>query len=168
MNSPLTAQLKTRLYDLPFHAYEQCLNQLLTKMGYENVALCGRTKTRQYTAHGGRDMEALARTGVTAARIILQAKQYRRPVSRRFVDELRGTLLRLNARQGLLISTSTFSSVARQAAETTGSPIQLVDGDALAQLLVSHRIGVRIRDGLRRERLSLDRAYFDALATQYP
>ena len=66
-------------------------------------------------------MEALARTGVTAARIILQAKQYRRPVSRRFVDELRGTLLRLDARQGLLISTSTFSSVARLAAETAGS-----------------------------------------------
>lgn len=171
MNQRIPTQLLEQLHSLSYHAFEGCLCDLLNAMGYEEVTLLGRTQTRQYTPHGGRDLEASARTGVTHARLVLQAKQYYRPVSRRFVDELRGTVLRLGARQGLLITTSTFSHVARRAAHTSVAPIQLLDGQALVRLLIQHQIGVttpapQARQDLQGMRLDTD--YFASLQERFP
>ena len=168
MNTPLSYQIRERLLTLSFHAYEGGLLDLLTRMGYREVSVKSRTKTRQFTSHGGHDMEAVAKIGLTSTRLLLQAKQYRRPVSRRFVDELRGTMLREGASQGLLISTSLFSEVAKRAALSTASSIHLLDGEALANAMIRHGVGVRIREGLKRKRLSLDHAYFETLTTRFP
>lgn len=168
MNQTLENQLLERLLALPFHAFAGCLCDLLSAMGYERVTLLGRTQTRQFTRHGGRDMEAYTHTGVTCARLVLQAKQYRRPVSRRFIDELRGTVLRLGARQGLLITTSTFSAVARKAAETSVAPVQLLDGETLVRLMIKYRIGVAVPPGPDGQNVCLDEAYFSRLRERFP
>lgn len=168
MNQTLENQLLERLLALPFHAFAGCLYDLLSAMGYEYVTLLGRTQTRQFTRHGGCDMEAYTHTGVTRARLVLQAKQYRRPVSRRFIDELRGTVLRLGARQGLLITTSTFSSVARKAAETSVAPVQLLDGETLVRLMMEYRIGVVVRPSPNGQNVCLDKAYFSRLRERFP
>lgn len=172
--------LGQELRSLSFHAFEVCVRDLLRAMGYTEVQMLDRTAWRQRTSHGGRDLEAYSQTGLTRARIILQLKQYERPVSRRFVDELRGTMLRTGARQGLVITTSSFSRAARNAA--TGdhyaavAPIRLIDGAELCGLLVQHRVGVweerqEPSDGASADptaTMGLDTDYFEALRRAYP
>jgi len=140
-------QLRDELLGLSFHGYEQCVRSLLRSMGYAQVRTVGRTHLRGRTLHGGLDMTALSQTGVTRSRIALQVKQYGRPVSRRFVDELRGACLRVGAEQGLLVSTSAFSRAARKAAADEGpAPVRLVDGEELLDLLIGHGVGVLAGD----------------------
>jgi membrane-bound metal-dependent hydrolase YbcI (DUF457 family) len=150
---------------LSYHAFEACLADLLWRIGYTDVRMLGRTSPRQRTRHGGRDLEASSRTGLTRSRIIVQAKQYRRPVQRRFVDELRGVMLRTGAAQGVLITTSRFPVVARQTAHADRSaPVRLVDAKELLDLLIAHGIGVTTGAGDVR----IDSDFFADLNRRFP
>ena len=162
----LRQELRAHLLSLSFHAFEECLRHLLVQMGYTDVQLMGRTHWKGRNNEGGIDLQACSKTGVTASRIILQVKQYQRPVQRRFVDELRGTMLRTGATQGLLITTSDFPTIARiTAARERLAPIRLVDGDELLDLLLSHQIGITNQPG---EKRTFDAAYFADLDRRFP
>jgi restriction endonuclease Mrr len=168
-------ELRAELMDLSFHAFEECLRELLFAMGYTNVALTGRTHWRQRTDHGGRDLQAFSNTGLTRGLVAVQLKQYSRPVHRRFIDELRGTMLRVGARHGLVITTSTLSAAARKAAagdHAAGiAPVRLIDGAELVDLLVEHYIGVwHDATGDREDGLvwAVDRSYFADLMKRFP
>src|SRR5579859_4807508 len=164
----LREQVQARLLSLSFHAFEQCVRQVLLAAGYGEVRLLGRTERRQYTRHGGLDMVAVARAGVTSTRIALQVKQYERPVSRRFVDELRGAMLRTGATHGVIATTSTFPDAARRAAYGDPNlPVRLVDGEELLDLMLRHAVGVRAQ-GTPQEHPEIDEAYFDGLMARYP
>jgi restriction endonuclease Mrr len=163
----LRVELRTALTTLPFHAFEACIRELLQSLGYSEVKLLDRTERRQPTRHGGRDLEATSRTGVNRTRIQVQVKQYKRPVSRRFVDELRGAILRRGGGQGLIVTTSMFSKVAHQAAVSNQvAPIRLVEGEELLDLLITQGIGVCT--GQTGKALSVDAAYFASLTQLYP
>lgn len=171
----LRDQLKEQIHSLSFHAYEVLIQELLTKLGYAQARLLERTQWRQCTRHGGMDMEAYAKTGITAERIILQIKQYHRPVSRRFIDELRGVVMRTGAGQGVIITTSMFSKVAKQVAfEEKTAPIRLVDGDELTGLLLQFGVGVLQEESEKTEYvmsetiLKLDSDYFSDLKSRFP
>jgi restriction system protein len=161
----LKKQLRERLLEISYPAFERCIQRLLTAMGYTNV-LVARSHFRGRNCQGGWDLEATTRTGVTTARVIAQIKQYKVPVQKRYVDELRGTMLRAGARQGLLITTSSFSPTARQAAAAGHvAPIRLVDGEELLNLLIRHGIGVQY---LPSEHTGIDLAFFNELAREFP
>ena len=163
---PIEARVKTRLSELSFGGFAHCLHDLLSALGYTDVRVLPGAARHGRNTHGGMDLLLVTRTGVTRTPIIAQIKQYRRPVSRRFVDELRGAMLRVGARHGLLISTSTFSRVARRAAtQDCVAPIRLVDGDEVAELMRRHAIGIRI--GPDRSP-AVDDSYFEALHARYP
>ncbi len=95
----------------------------------------------------------------------MQAKQYRRPVSRRFVDELRGAALRTGAQQGVLLTTSTFYLPAYRAVwKGCPLPVRLVDGSEMLDLLIAHDLGVITS---ARGRTKLDRKYFEDLRREH-
>lgn len=141
-------QVQTQLLSLSVRAYERLIAELLRAAGYEQVRILRdhRIRRRSHkgrTAHGGVDITAISRSELSAAPLLVQVKQYQRPVSRRFVDEMRGALLRTQARHGLLITTSTFAPAARRAAlQDHVGPVKLIDGVQLQQLLMRHRLGV--------------------------
>ncbi|MCX6378887.1 MAG: restriction endonuclease [Armatimonadetes bacterium] len=166
MNQQATQTLKGELLSLSFHAYEECVRLLLVSMGYTDVQLMGCRVRSRKTTHGGLDVQAYTEVGVTRLSIVAQVKQYAERVPRRFVDELRGAMLRTGARQGILITTSTFSRAARKAvAADRTAPIRLIEGDELTQLLIQNRIGA-ITEAANEP--VLDEAYFDALRQMYP
>src|SRR5207302_4171797 len=111
----LRRHLLAVLLDLPFPAFLDTIGQLLAAMGYVHVRRLGREHWRGKSLSGGLDIEATAQSGVTRGRVLIQVKRYQRPVHRRFVDELRGTMVRTGARHGLLIATTTFAMAARRA-----------------------------------------------------
>jgi membrane-bound metal-dependent hydrolase YbcI (DUF457 family) len=165
-SAKLTAGLLSQAQSLSFHAFEHLVSDLLERMGYQDVTFLGRTHPRQRTRHGGAELMASAQTGVTAARVVVQVKQYARPVSRRFIDELRGVMLRLQSSQAIIVTTATFAQPAQRAAVRHPLlPVRLVDGAELGHLLTQYDLGVRKS---RRGKPVLDRPYFRSLRRRFP
>lgn len=75
--------------------------------------------------------------------IYLQAKRWEGTVGGPIVQGFAGALMGKKARKGILITTSTFSSQARNfAASLDNLKIILIDGEQLAQLMIDHNVGV--------------------------
>ena len=166
MTKEVSQTLKDELLSLSFHAYEECLRQLLVALGYADVKLMGCRVGSRKTTHGGLDVRAYTEVGVTRVSIVAQVKQYTQPVPRRFVDELRGAMLRAGAGQGILITTSTFSQAARKAVATDRTaPIRLIEGDELVSLLIQNRI-CAIQDS--ENGITLDISAFNQLRERFP
>ncbi|BDI31480.1 hypothetical protein CCAX7_35310 [Capsulimonas corticalis] len=154
-------RLREKLLALSYPEFQRCLQHLLEAMGYADVAATGRIRRRGRNLDGGVDLVAWLQAGVTRFRIVAQAKQLTEPVQKRSVDELRGAALRLDARQGLIMTTAGVSPVARAAAASVPTtPIRLIDGTELAELMVRYSVGV-IRD---EHGIALDEDYWRRLS----
>jgi restriction system protein len=76
--------------------------------------------------------------------VLFQSKRYRDSVGAGVVRDFRGAMVG-RADKGLVITTGTFTADARKEATRDGAPaIDLVDGDALCDLLKSLKIGVKV------------------------
>ncbi len=155
------SQLREQLLHLSPSAFEQLIARLLEACGYGRVQLLSASSgelpqslgfARRAALTGGADLRALSSNGLSRVMTLVQVKQYRTPVSRRFVDELRGAMLRTGAQQGLLLTTSSFYGPAYTAVHGEGAegiaPVRLVDGEELLNLLLKHRLGVQEDDSV--------------------
>jgi len=164
-DTKLKQDLLNQLLRLNYPAFAHLMQALLERSGYSRVQVTGRLQPRGRIMHGGVDLTAYTQTDLETILTVAQLKQYRQLVGRRFVDELRGSMLRLSAGQGLLITTSRFSAAVRKlAAGTEVAPVRLIDGQELAELLIEHRIGIRERNG----RWQTDKPFFKYLALAAP
>lgn len=78
--------------------------------------------------------------------IYLQAKRWSQTVQRPEIDKFIGALTRRRARKGVFITTSDYSSGARDAAAGLDMRVVLIDGRELAQLMIQHNLGVSTRE----------------------
>ena len=148
----LRRELRECLLNLSYSAFLGVVAQLLERIGHQDVRLSGRKGFVGRNRAGGWDLEtvmpACNSLGSDHPRIrcIIQAKQFTElSVQQRTVDELRGCCLRTGAGQGILITTSQFSPVARRAAEASVlAPVTLIDGERLLDLLVCHKLGLSL------------------------
>jgi hypothetical protein len=138
-NSEVRSRLRALLADLDPRLFENLIGQLLAALGFEDVVVT------RYSNDGGIDVRArLAVGGVTDVRTAVQVKRWTNSVSGRTVRELRGGLG--PHERGLVITLSTFTKDARaEAGAADRSPISLVDGDRLVELLIDNDIGVSRR-----------------------
>lgn len=158
----ISAALLERLHQLSYAEFARCMEQLLTAMGYADCQSLGRTCKKGWHDDSGADLVATMVTGATRLPVLVLLKQFYRPVQRRFIDELRGSMVVRGMSHGLVITTSTFPSGAKLAARPIGgTAITLIDGVNLTQHLITHRIGV-IEDWQPRYRL--DDTYFSILS----
>ncbi len=145
--APLRHELRRRLLALPYRALLQVAVHLLKEQGYTTVRPAGRDTWKGRNTAGGWDAEADFQAGTLGTmRCIAQVKQFDTlVVAQRHVDELRGTCLRANAHQAILITLSTFSPPARKAAQanTSIAPVRLIDGDELLDMLVDTKLCLR-------------------------
>jgi restriction endonuclease Mrr len=157
--------LRARLLALPFDAFTTCVALLLEKMGYDEVRPAGRADWKGRNRHGGCDLTAAVRVGPYRRLVVAALKQFGTdlPVFNRTVDELRGVCLRAGASEALLVTTSSFSpSIRREVVQQAPvAPVRLLDGEALLDLLVRHRVGVCGDEGAGG--MSIDATFFDAL-----
>lgn len=160
----LRNELRQHLLALPYRAFLQTAVHLLRSRGYAAVRPAGRDRWKGRNTAGGWDAEADLQAGALGRlRCIAQVKQFDTlAVAQRHVDELRGSCIRAGASQAILITLSTFSPVARRAAEASTfiAPVRLIDGEELLGLLIGNGIGVRRgSEGA----WSLDERYFSLL-----
>ena len=148
--------------------FESLMGQLLQALEYDDIRIMRavhphRRSHKGRNRHGGFDLSARS-SSFSPSLTLVQAKQYKRPVSRRFVDELRGAMIRQGAQSGLLITISRFSDKTKASArENALLPITLLNGEQLLDLLFHFSLGVRGRPGKRHWLWRLDRLFFHHL-----
>ena len=132
--------LRELLREMDPFAFEYLIKQLLEEMDYQKVDVTARSND------GGVDVVGSIELGITSVREVVQVKRHRRPIQRKDLDALRGSLYRFNAVRGTIITTSRFAKGTQDAALANGTaPITLIDGDKLIDLLIEHGVGVRKR-----------------------
>lgn len=136
-------------------AFERLVQRLLRESGFIQVEVTGRT------GDGGIDGKGIARIhGFMSFHVLFQCKRYKGTVSAGEIRDFRGAMVG-RADKGLFITTGTFTPAAVKEATRDGAPpIDLVDGNELADKL--KELGLGIKKELV-ERVSVDDAWFGNL-----
>ena len=131
-------RLLARMKELEPSAFERLCQRLLREADFERVEVTGRS------GDGGIDGVGLVKLGLLSFPTYFQCKRYQGSVGAGAVRDFRGAMAG-RGEKGVVITTGTFSPGARQEATRDGvPPIDLIDGDALCDLLKRHRVGVQV------------------------
>jgi len=136
-NRDARRQLLAHLAGISPADFEALIGDLLVALGFQDVLVTGRS------GDGGIDVRGTLVVGdVIRTRMAVQVKRWKGNVQAPIVQQVRGSLGTHD--QGLIITTSDFSSGARTEAERLNAvPFALMNGEQLVRLLVEHEIGVR-------------------------
>jgi len=151
---------KQRLLDLllkvPPDRFERLARRLLREAGFINTSVTGKS------GDGGIDGIGTYRMSVISFTVFFQCKRYAGSVGAGAVRDFRGAMTG-RGDKGLLITTGTFTADAQREATRDGAPpIDLIDGDALCDLLKQYELGVETK--LRQiEEVELKPDFFDEI-----
>jgi len=131
---------KEELLDLllksPPDRFERLARRLLREAGFINTTVTGKS------GDGGIDGLGTYRVSLISFNVFFQCKRYAGSVGAGAVRDFRGAMTG-RGDKGLLITTGTFTSEAKLEATRDGAPpIDLLDGDALCDLLKQYELGV--------------------------
>jgi len=122
--------------------FEAFSRALLTKMGVEFDSVKG----VQVSNDGGIDGYGyhVDSSDFRTTRVVIQCKRYNngKPVSEKEINEFLGAMNKYQADYGVFITSSRFTNAARTAAKE-GSPITLIDGSKLVDLIKRYELGVK-------------------------
>lgn len=120
-------------------AFERLCQRLLREAGFTRVEVTGKS------GDGGIDGTGVLRMNLLSFQVIFQCKRWQGSVGSSTVRDFRGAMVG-RADKGLILTTGAFTAEARREATRDGAPaIDLVDGEALCDLLKEHGIGVSVR-----------------------
>jgi restriction system protein len=137
-------------------AFERLCQRLLREAGFSRTQVTGRS------GDGGIDGLGVYRVSLVSFQVFYQAKRWRNAVGAKEVRDFRGAMAG-RGEKGLLITTSTFTNDAKAESTRDGAPpVDLVDGTALCDLLVQHRLGVVVRERIELD-VQVDQAALDAI-----
>ncbi len=143
VQSALRTELLDRIAENSPAFFEQLIVDLLVAMGYggshKNAAMqLGRS------GDGGVD-GVINEDRLGLDRLYVQAKRYAvgNSVGRPDVQGFVGSLVGLGATKGVFVTTSTFSTQARDFVKHLSQRVILIDGQRLAGLMIEHGVGVR-------------------------
>lgn len=117
-------------------AFEALVGDLLTVIGFDSV------EVTSAGGDGGIDVRGTLVVGeVIRTRMAVQVKRWKNNVQAPTVQQVRGSLGAHE--QGLIITTSDFSSGARQDAQRRdATPVGLMNGEQFVNLMIEHDIGI--------------------------
>jgi restriction system protein len=159
LDTALRDELLLRLRSSPPRFFERVVLDVLKALGY-GAGAGGSAQVTGGAGDGGID-GVIEEDRLGLDRIYVQAKRYGdatvgAPVIQNFI----GALQMRGATKGVLITTSSFTQQAEQAARTIPSlRIVLIDGDRLADLMTRHNVGVRTERTVEIKKVDLD--YFE-------
>ena len=134
----LVDDLLSRIRSESYRDFEILVLDLLRRMGYGEPEHTGRS------GDGGID-GIINQDALGLEKVYVQAKRWSKQVGEPDIRNFSGSLDPHGATKGVFITTSTFSSTARQTAQIISAGnkfIRLVDGNELAQLMIRHGVGV--------------------------
>jgi restriction system protein len=126
------------LFKIKPDAFERLAQRILREAGFTKVEVTGKS------GDGGIDGIGILRVNLVSFTVLFQCKRYKGGVGASDIRDFRGAMMG-RCDKGLFITTGTFSSDARKEATRDGAPaIDLIDGEALCDLLKSLKLGVTI------------------------
>lgn len=136
-------------------AFERLTQRLLRESGFVQVEVTGRT------GDGGIDGKGIARIhGFMSFHVFFQCKRYQGSVSAGAIRDFRGAMVG-RADKGLFITTGTFTPTAVKEATRDGAPpIDLVNGDDLAEKLKELCLGIKKE---LVEHVTVDESWFESV-----
>lgn len=144
--------LLAALLGIPPDAFERLCQRILRESGFTKVEVTGRS------GDGGIDGTGVLRLNLLSFHVLFQSKRIRGSVGASTIRDFRGAMVG-RADKGLVITTGSFTPEARREATRDGAPaIDLVDGDALCDLLKQLKLGVDVK---LVEEIEVNAAYFD-------
>ncbi len=156
VETSLGQDLLDRVRAAPPAFFERLMVNLLLSMGYGgSAANAGRAlgRTGDDGVDGVIDQDALG-----LDRVYIQAKRYAEgnSIGAGAIRDFFGSLDRHKATKGLFVTTSTFSSSARETSEFLSKRIVLIDGEHLARLMIRYNVGCRIEEVLHIKKVDED------------
>lgn len=136
-------------------AFERLSQRLLRESGFIEVEVTDRS------GDGGIDGFGTIRIGgLISFNVLFQSKRYASNIGPSVVRDFRGAMVG-RADKGLIITTGGFTREARREATRDGAPpIDLIDGDLLAEKLKELRLGIRT---VVVEDVEIDEAWFEGI-----
>lgn len=158
INAEVGADLIQRLRENAPEFFEEAVVKLLLEMGYGGAEQRGRRIGG--SGDGGVD-GVIDQDALGLDRIYVQAKRYAdgNTVGRETIQAFVGALHGVGASRGVFITTSTFTSGARQYAENVPSRIILIDSARLVTLMIKYRVGVQVKQSY--DVVELDEDFFE-------
>jgi restriction system protein len=146
---------KILVNDLSAAAFERLVQRLLRESGFTQVEVIGRT------GDGGIDGKGIAKIhGFLSFHVIFQCKRYQGKVTPSEIRDFRGAMVG-RADKGLFITTGSFTLAAEKEATRDGAPpIDLIDGEMLAEKLKELKLGIKIE---MVERVIVDPSWFRSI-----
>ena len=147
-------QLLSALLQMPPDGFERLCQRVLRESGFTKVEVSGRS------GDGGIDGTGVLRLNLLSFHVLFQSKRFKGSVGAPVVRDFRGAMVG-RADKGLIITTGTYTPEAKREATRDGAPaIDLVDGEALCDLLKNLKIGVNVR---LVEEVEVDSSHFQTL-----
>ena len=145
--------LLDRLKKMEPDGFERLAQRLLRESGFKNVQVTGKP------GDGGIDGFGTYSVSLVSFRVYFQCKKYAGTVAASYVRDFRGAL-EGRGEKGLLITTGEFGPAAREEAMRDGAtPIELIDGEALCDLLKEQGLGV-VKTTRTVEEIEVDEEFF--------
>lgn len=137
-------------------AFERLARRILQEAGFQEVNILGRT------GDGGIDGVGVYRTSLTSFPIYFQCRQRAESIGAGAVRDFRGAMAG-RGDKGLIITTGTFTLLARAEATKDGAPpVDLIDGEKLCDLIVEYKLGVRVVERVVKD-ITVDESFFETL-----
>ncbi len=135
-NRKVRQSLLKQLLIMKWNEFEELIARLLAEMGFDEIEVTNRGKD------GGIDVRGTLVVGdVIRTRMAIQVKKWKHNVQSPIVQQVRGSLG--THEHGLIITTCDFSPGARkEASRLDATPVALMNGEQLVNVLVEHGIGV--------------------------
>lgn len=123
-------------------AFERLFVRVLKEEGFVNVKATGRSGDE------GIDGTGIYQLSLVSFPVYFQCKRTKNTVTSPVIRDFRGAMAG-RAQNGLLVTTASFTSDAEKEATRAGAqPIDLINGERLADLLRKHSLGVRPVDAM--------------------
>lgn len=150
----LASELLQRIKACSPAFFEQLVIDLLVAMGYGGTRKeAGRAVGR--SGDGGIDgIINEDRLGLDV--IYVQAKRWENVVGRPEIQKFAGALQGQRAKKGIFLTTSSFTKEAREYASFIDTRIILIDGEMLADLMISYKVGVNTQVMYELKKIDLD------------
>ena len=148
-------RLTRRLMAMPPDAFERLCQRVLRESGFIEVKVTGQS------GDGGIDGIGILRLQrIVSFQVLFQCKRYQGSVGPKEIRDFRGAMVG-RSDKGLFLTTGSFTRAAQEEATRDGAPpIDLIDGERLADLLKELGLGVRAS---MIEKVDVDESWFDGI-----
>ncbi len=158
INDDLSADLLQKVLDMSPNFFEKLVLDLLLNMGFgsKNKEMAIVTPTSHDNGVDG----IIPEDALGLDKIYIQAKRYMdNPVSKPEIHKFIGALDEQKATKGVFITTSKFTTGAKETADKASKKIVLIDGKNLADYMIEYNVGVSEKKVYEVKKLDSD--YFE-------